>query len=483
MSALHVSESVGRTSSVERLLALAFIVACFVLYASWAWVIPFNAAPDESMRYVLVRYLSEHGSIPVGTDPAIRDPIWGTSYAFEPILAPLVAAFLRSVAGLFTTDPGVLLLASRFASVIFGTGTVAMCILISRRLFGGVWRWFFVVFIALLPQFAFLSSYLNSDSLALFSTALIIYAWLRGLRDGWGTANALLLGLGISVCLLSYFTAYGFVLLSVVVYVADRIRGWRHTPVDERRGYRRETLVQVATIGAVVLLLAGWWFVRNAFLYDGDFLGLRTSAQQGTLYAHEFAKPGASSAIGRGWTLWQMLFRKGWILVTGMSSVGVFGYMKVPMPAPIYDVYATIVVAGMLLALVPAIASRLARRRTNTGGSEVSDRVNVRLTLPGFTREGRRLFETALLVAIPIPVALSMYHSYTQDYQPQGRYILPMLLPVAYFVAMGFQRFLTRHGRSPKLRTTILIVFFAWSVFAMLLALVGVIIPHYWPHR
>jgi hypothetical protein len=481
VSALHVSESVGRTSSVERVLTVAFIVACFVLYASWAWVIPFNTAPDESMRYVLVRYLSEHGSIPVGTDPAIRDPIWGTSYAFEPILAPLVAAFLRSMAGLFTTDARTLLWAARFASVIFGTGTVAICILISRRLFVGAWRWFFVVLIALLPQFAFLSSYLNSDSLGLFSTALIIYAWLRGLRDGWGTANALLLGVGISVCLLSYFTAYGFVLLSVVVYVADRIRRWRHTPVDERRRYRRETLVQVATIGAVVLLLAGWWFVRNAYLYDGDFLGLRTSTEQSTLYALDFAKPGASSAIGRGWTLWHML-RKGWILGTAISSVGVFGYMNVPMPAPIYAVYATIVVAGMLLALVPAIASRLARHRTNAGGSEVSDRVNARLTLPGFTPWGRRLFETALLLAIPIPVALSMYHSYTQDYQPQGRYTLPMLLPVVYLVAMGFQRFLARHGRSPKLRTTILIVFFAWSVFAMLLALVGVVIPHYWPH-
>ena len=482
MSTQHVREAVGRTSSVERVLTVAFIVACFVLYAIWAWVIPFNAAPDESMRYVLVRYISEHHSIPAGTDPAIRDHIWGTSYAFEPILAPLVAAFLRSVAGLFTTDAGTLLLAARFASVIFGTGTVAMCVLISRRLFVGVWRWLFVVLIALLPQFAFLSSYLNSDSLGLFSTALIIYAWLRGLRDGWGTANALLLGIGISVCLLSYYTAYGFGLLSVVVYVADRIRGWRHTPVDERRRYRRQTLVQVATIGAVVLLLAGWWFVRNAYLYDGDCLGLRTSTEQSTLYALDFAKPGASSAIGRGWTLWHML-RKGWILGTAISSIGLFGHMNVPMPAPIYAVYATIVVAGMLLALVPAIASRLARHRTNAGGSEVSDRVNVQLTLPGFTPWGRRLFETALLLAIPIPVALSMYHSYTQDYQPQGRYTLPMLLAVAYFITVGFQGFLTRHVRSPRIRTTILIVFFAWNVFAIWLALVGVIIPHYWPHR
>ena len=474
-------EPVVRHASLERVLTVAVVIACFVLYVSWAWVIPFDAAPDESMRYTLVRYISDHHSIPAGTDPAIRDPIWGTSYAFEPILAPLVAALLRSAAGLFTTDLRTLLLASRLASVIFGAGTVAMCVLISRRVFVGAWRWFFVVFIALLPQFAFLSCYLNSDSLALFATSLIIYAWLRGLRDGWGTANALLLGVGVSVCLLSYFTAYGFVLLSLVVYFADRIHGWRRTPVDERRTHRRQTLLQVASIATVVLVLAGWWFVRNAYLYDGDFLGLSTSAQQGTLYAHEFAKPGASSAVGRGWSLWHMLI-KGWVLASGISAVGVFGYMKLQMPAPIYAIYATIAVAGMLSALVPAITGRVARRRVSAGLSTVPDHVNAPLTLTGVTPWRRRLFEVVLLLAIPIPTALSMYHSYTQDYQPQGRYILPMLLPVVYFITKGFQRFLARHIRSPKIRTAILIVFFAWNLCVTWLALVGVIIPHYAPH-
>lgn len=473
-----MSGSVGRTSSVERIFTVAFIVGCFVLYAYWAWVIPYNAAPDESMRYVLVRYISEHHSIPAGTDPALRDPSWGTSYAFEPILAPLISALLRSLAGLFTSDPRTLLMAARLASVIFGTGTVAMCVLISRRLFLGWWRWFFVAFIALLPQFAFLSCYLNSDSLALFASSLIIYAWLRGLREGWGLANSVMLGVALSVCLLSYFTAYGFVLLSVFVYSADRIHGWRHTPLDQRRRYRRDTLVQVSTIGAVVLALAAWWFIRNAYLYDGDLLGLQTSTQQGTLYAVEHLKPGVPSAQGRGWTLEHMLL-KGWLLSTAWSSVGVFGYMTVEMPTPTYVIYGAIVVLGMLLALVPAITGVITNRWRQHVDSDLPDPTSGSPAGFALPRWKRRALEIALLVAIVIPVALSMYHSYAVDYQPQGRYTLPMLLAVSYFVTQGFHRFLSPPEHRGRLGSAFLIAFFAWSAFLMWFALVDVVMPLY----
>ena len=36
-----------------------------------------------------------------------------------------------------------------------------------------------------------------------------------------------------------------------------------------------------AVIAIVAILLAGWWFIRSAILYDGDFLGLRTTDKYG----------------------------------------------------------------------------------------------------------------------------------------------------------------------------------------------------------
>ena len=41
----------------------------------------------------------------------------------------------------------------------------------------------------------------------------------------------------------------------------------------------------------------------------------------------------------------------------------------------------------------------------------------------------KAVFNWGMLFAAIIPVVLNFYHSYCVDYQPQGRYILPGLVP------------------------------------------------------
>ncbi len=36
------------------------------------------------------------------------------------------------------------------------------------------------------------------------------------------------------------------------------------------------------------------------------------------------------------------------------------------------------------------------------------------------------------------PNILNAYYSYASDYQPQGRYSLPMMIPLTYFMVMGY---------------------------------------------
>ena len=42
-----------------------------------------------------------------------------------------------------------------------------------------------------------------------------------------------------------------------------------------------------------------------------------------------------------------------------------------------------------------------------------------------------------MIFCMIMPFILSLYYSYATDYQPQGRYILPMLLPFAYYCVRG----------------------------------------------
>ena len=40
-----------------------------------------------------------------------------------------------------------------------------------------------------------------------------------------------------------------------------------------------------------------------------------------------------------------------------------------------------------------------------------------------------------------MPTFLTIYYSYTTDYQHQGRYLLPALIPLMYYVVKGIQKF------------------------------------------
>ena len=119
----------------------------------------------------------------------------------------------------------------------------------------------------------FVHSYVNNDSMALLSSAWIVYAWVRSIREGWSLKICVHLALGISVCGLSYYNAYGFVLASML-FLASTILF-----AGNDKGRVKFLFARGGLIAAIVLALIGWWFIRNAILYDGDFLGWNISSQ------------------------------------------------------------------------------------------------------------------------------------------------------------------------------------------------------------
>ena len=49
------------TKKQERRLEMVFLLAVFLTILMWAMVQPFNASPDEAMRYQIVDYIMRHG--------------------------------------------------------------------------------------------------------------------------------------------------------------------------------------------------------------------------------------------------------------------------------------------------------------------------------------------------------------------------------------------------------------------------------------
>ena len=159
----------------ERVQAGVLVLAAFLLLTAWAFMQPLGAGPDEKMRYMVAQYLHEHpGKLPLGDEPTIRDATWGISYAYYPILSYMVSAVFMGIAGLFHASADGLLHAARMADVLFVTGAVYFVVKASGKLFPKEGRWLFAVLAGFMPQALFLGTYVNTDSLALLSMAMIL---------------------------------------------------------------------------------------------------------------------------------------------------------------------------------------------------------------------------------------------------------------------------------------------------------------------
>ncbi|MEA4888392.1 MAG: hypothetical protein VB070_02880 [Clostridiaceae bacterium] len=460
----HLWEMARQAKNRYLLAAIAFTILSFSVYLCWAVILPFDAAPDEGMRYQIPQFIYHYGTLPHGGDPLIRNAAWGISYGFTPILSYMIGALFMRITGIFTTDAAALLLSARLVSVLCNTGTVIICFLIAGRLFKGLYRWLFVCFVAFLPQFMFIGAYVNNDSLAIFSTAMIVYAWIRNLSSRWAWPDCVLLAVGVSLCALSYYNAYGFILCSILLYLGDRYQAYRalHCAANSlpAREFWRETGRRAGLMVGIVLLLAGWWFIRNAIIYQGDILGMRTSDYYGELYGVGGCKPSLSnSAYHMHWSLWRLLITEHWLQNSYKSFIGCFGYMNIWLDKRIY-LFFTILWSLAITGLLSLALSHKDRR-------------------PFISVSRQGLFTGIMLLALPIPFALSLYYTFFCNLQPQGRYLLPMVIPMMVFITRGAQQLIDRLFPKRWIQTTIQLAICSVAFAVVVYCYIGILLPKY----
>ena len=208
-------------------------------------------APDEAMRMLIPEYIVSHHTLPNGMEESVRHPLWGFSYALYPYLTAIITSVFMAITSLFTKSAAALLTAARLTSVLSGTGTLIVVFLIGEELFerresallGGI-------FVGFLPQFVFLSCYVNNDSLAVFTVALIIYFWIRGMKSAFCKKDCIGLGAGCGLCALSYYNAYAYLLCSILLFFALMIHF---------RKPAKEIFVKALAVFAIAFLIGGWF--------------------------------------------------------------------------------------------------------------------------------------------------------------------------------------------------------------------------------
>ena len=435
----------------KKIIMTIFLIGLFCYYLIWTVSQPYNSCPDEKMKWDICKYIAEHNSIPDGRDESIRDSAWGISYAFQPILTYMICAVFVKIASIFTTQQFALVVAARLVSTISMTLTIYFVIKIANKLFKdkGIYKYLFIIFIAFQPITAFLASYINNDSTAILAISMIIYLWILGLESNWKTKHCILLGGAVGFCALTYYNAYGYILCSVLICLSSAVLN----KMDAK-----EIAKKALIVASVAFAVAGWWFVRNAIIYDGDILGTKTQNEYGDKYALEQYKPSVrKTPENSNESILHMLNEDAWAKTTAKSFVGIFGYQSILMSNKIYYLYLSFWLIGGLGCLLKFKDLFIYKKE----------------------EKSKYILNYIFVIAIIIPILLSIIYSYTSDFQPQGRYIMGIIIPFMYFVVNGIQTMLEKLIKSEKIRNIIIIMIMLLIIAISFKAIFSYVIPAY----
>ena len=428
------------TKTLSRLFISCYFGLFLVIGLSLLIKQPFGNPPDEYNRYLIPQYIAEHGSLPNGFEESIRIPGYGFSYAFQPILPYMLQGYAMRFVGLFTDSEAALLYTARSVNLILGLFTALLVLLLSEKWFRDRRFGYLFAFLAtFLPQSIFVHTYVNTDSCCMLSIACMLYGLTLGLEDAFSVRSSLILSLGIILCALSYYNAYGYILSCILLFTAFflsfsrqkrsvAVRGsffLSYTPRKVHFDYLN-FLKKGAFISAVVLAGIAWWFIRSAVLYDGDFLGLKTRNACAALYAlPEYHPDTRLTWQSQGHSLLDMLRNSDFLTLSVLSFIGIYGPMTIITSVWVYRFYKVLFFFGVLFCILipPSAIRRNTAVRRNTAGR-------------GF----RIFYHGNMIFCIFMPLFLSMIYSYSTDYQPQGRYLLPALLPLCYYTVRGLEK-------------------------------------------
>jgi len=409
--------------SVEHIRILLMLLTLFICMMTFAAVQPFGDGPDEINRFKLVEYIYNHGTLPVGDDPEVLIDGYGGSYAFQPMLTYIIDGYLLRAMRVLEPTLEMRVFISRLVNIFIGLLTAVYVKKLSDYLFENKkTAWAFTLAVVFLPQNVFIHTYVNTDSMGLLSIAIVLYALAKGMRNDFDRSSCITLAVGIILCALSYYNCYGIVVCAVLLFALYFFKKFRvasdstqNLPVYDYRSLLRKGIF----ISVIVLIGIAWWFIRNAILYDGDFLAMEARALCAAETSIESLNPLTRDTYQKmGVPLMEMVFGTDYFTLVWKSFIAMFGPMLIPTHHYIYMAFRDLFFVSVIGLLIPKKSS----------------------VLTWTNKYSKWLMHGIMALAIVIPVILALYYSYTYDFQPQGRYYLPMVVPFMYFLAMGFEK-------------------------------------------
>jgi 4-amino-4-deoxy-L-arabinose transferase-like glycosyltransferase len=356
---------------LDRVL-LGALVAVFAGFAvEYTRITPLGASPDELSHLHYITGIADHARLPPAGEPERQQP--PLYYLLGAIVAKLTGDDARLI---------------RLVSVVLGVLTILTVFLVARRLFP--LRPYLAIgaaaLVALLPETQYLAGAINDDNLAWLAGALLVLAGLVVMQSAVLTTRlALGAGLAVAFAVLAKETVWALAVLLLVIVAVRFARCLR--------------AVHIAALVLPTVVLAGWWFVRNAVVFGSPLPPLHPITAQRQVFD----------------SLSQV---RGYLAATALSLVGMYGNgahfvaISILGARPLPSTVALAAIALITIAACVAVVRSWGR-----------------------WDPARRGVAIVLLAVILVAVAQSILNSATFDLQPQARYLLVAVAAAAPITA------------------------------------------------
>ncbi len=224
-------------------------------------------------------------------------------------------------------------------------------------------------------------------------------------------------------------------------------------------------------VALAVILLSGWSFVRNYMLYDGDFIGLRT--KEAFIRSYGIARDTFQSS---GYSLAYMLTHTSFVPKVIISFLGNYGSGTIYMYKIMYAGYLLLFGAGFVGLFIPGEKPEKTPASPKTVFQQKTSNAERKA---GTERFHTAFFHINMVFCILMPMILLLKYAYTVDYQAQGRYLMPAVIPIMYYLCYGFQKLPLYRKAGERRKNIIFMGIMMFVVLALLLMIFCNAMPVY----
>lgn len=391
--------SAARTAGCSLIVFGVFLA--YYLFSSS--LLPMGAGPDYAASNDVVQFIYTHDRLAVlpEDEDKLQYTAYGGTRALRPPFSYIVSAKTAKVLAPWVPNS---FIAFRKGSSLLCAATVAVVFYAAFLYFDSYLAGLIAALLfGLLPQFAFIASYNNDDSGAIFSASLLLCALVRILRKGVNWPNVILLGAASGLVILSKQSAW-ILAPTVVLFLAAFVRvPWRK-------------LLSYGAVGLAVLIAAGgWWILFNIYHYGVDdpfAIKVETAlAEKYTRFPPD--KEFGYAAQGVGYSMLLLGNHDDFWLKTIASTIGNLDWLRIRVGPLQYGLYLLLFAAGMLYALLRLCGAACSRVRD--AGRDLDKDV---------------IFEGLLVFAVAFQFYMYLWANMNNDVQLQGKYLLPAFLAV-----------------------------------------------------